>query len=570
MNKIKNILKKIDKNIYIILICVTIMLLQLFSHGAILGHDSLTHMFRVVGMSNDILKGDIFAKIHYNSINGFGYGSGIFYPQLNLLFSTIMYVFTKNVSISLKMYIYVNTLASGIVMYMYLKDKIKSDTSALIGGLLYILAPYCYIQSMFRGAFGEITAFLSLPLIFWGLEKIFKKDKNGSLFVIIGAIYVLQSHLISTIYVGIFSLIYLIINYKKINNIYVIKELIKSFFIIILTSLYFIIPLIEHYNIGGYNILESKSNPSSSIVYLSQLIYSNGENHGQKIGYDIDGELPYTISFLIIGLLICLPFNYKKIKENNENKDALIFLILGCITIFMMCCPIVWGHISILDIIQFPWRLLSYCLFFLSVACAYIFKSFYVQKKQFTPILSLVIILSLMQLNSYIINTPNYTTLDFNLKSITSNQIIDAQHTYLYKSLGGANDYLPIECTIDYIANRGNNILATSGTIKHIDNYYFENGILSANIQISNNTKIELPLIYYLGYKVTFNNEKINYYKNNNGFIEIDLSKYSDGKLEVKYTGTKKDIISNCISLISFVFYSLYIITDFIKKRRMK
>lgn len=555
---IKNISKNIDQNIFIIFICVTLMLLQLFNHGAILGHDSLTHMFRIVGVSDNLLSGNFFAKIHYNSINSFGYGAGIFYPQLNLVLPSIIYIFIKNVSISLNLYIYINTLLSGIIMYLYLKNKTKCNDSSLIGSLLYIMAPYSYIQSMFRGAIGEMTIFLSLPLIFWGIDKIIKNEKNGSIFLIIGTTYILQSHLISTIYTAIFTVIYLLINIKKIINKQVIKELIKSLIVVILLSLYFIVPLIEHYNAGEYNMLTFKNNPSSSVVHLSQLLYSNGENHGQKTGYDINGELPYTISSLIVGLLICLPACYKQIKENKEQKESVLFLILGFITVFMMCCPYIWGHISIIDIIQFPWRLLSYCVFFLAITCTYIFKSFDIPKKYFKVFLSIIIVLSFMQLNDYVINTPNYTTLNFDLKSITSNQIVDKENTYLFKSLGGANDYLPVECKIEYIASRGNNLIATSGSIENVDNYQLKNDELKANIKISRNTKIELPYIYYLGYKVTFNDKNINYTKNNNGFIEIDLREHSEGILKVKYTGTTIDIVSNYISVITFIAYLIY------------
>jgi len=566
--KMKGILKKLDKSIFIIIISVTIMLSHLFLRGAILGHDSLTHMFRIVSLSQNIVNGDIFGKIGFNYINGYGYATGIFYPQFNLYLSAIIYSFIKNVSIALKVYIYFNTILAGIIMHRYLKRKVKSNT-ALIGSLIYVLSPYCYIQSMFRGAIGEMAIFVSLPLIFWGVDKIINREKYGNLFVIMGGINILQSHIISTVYVCVFILIYLLLNYNKILNRGVIIDLIKAFILIILLSLYFLIPLIEHYKIGGYNILNGKDDPSSSIIYFSQLFFHNGQNAGNVDGPEISEELSYVISILIVGINICLPYVYSNMKKDKKAKDALKYLFMGIIPIFMMCCPFVWGHFDIFDKIQFPWRLLSFVVFFLSISGSYIFDEFKIGDNQFPVILFCFLIVSFIQLNNYIVNTPTHEKLDFDLYSITSKQIIDNENKYLFKALGGANDYLPAETTIDYIINRGSSLVVVEGKLTKIDNYKIEKGKLSAYIEASKNTKVELPFIYYLGYSVKLNNNKISYYKNKNGFIEINLNNEISGILTVEYNGTIISRISNYISIITLiilVFYYLF----FIKKIKVK
>ena len=49
----------------------------------------------------------------------------------------------------------------------------------------------------------------------------------------------------------------------------------------------------------------------------------------------------------------------------------------------------------------------------------------------FPFVLFTILILSFVQLNPYIINTPNHEKLDFNLKKITTKQTLDQNNTYL-------------------------------------------------------------------------------------------------------------------------------------------
>lgn len=568
MKKIKKVLKKIDKNIIIIFLCVTVMLSQLFTHGIIDGHDIYVHMYRVVGMAQNISSGNLLSKIDYNYINGFGYGTGIFYPQLNIFLSSLIYLVLHNVSISLKIYIYINTLLSSLVMYFFLKDKIHNKNSALIGSLLYILAPYTYVQSMFKCAIGELSVFLSLPLLFWGIERVFENKRYGNLLIILGGIYVLQSHMISTVFTLLFICLYLILNYKKLFNKKVMLNLFISCFVIVLLSLYFLIPLIEHYIISDYNMLIASNSPYMRVVYFTQLFFSNGNFGGNVDGYSISNEMPYTISFLIIVIVMTLPYIYNRLNDKVKNEIAKL-LIISLLIIIMMCCPGVWGHIKYLDIIQFPWRLLSYCIFFLSIVATLIFNEYKISLKNFTIALYLVIILSFIQLNNYIVNTPIASQPSFDLNKELSNQIVDdPENINLHTAMGAKNDYLPTESDIKYIATRGSELITIKGNL-NVNHYTFQNGKISADIEVEGNTKIELPLIYYLGYNITLDGNKIDYVKNKNGFIQINLKDVS-GNLKVKYTGTKLDILASFVTIFSFIiFVCYYIYNIFFKKRKI-
>ena len=78
---------------------------------------------------------------------------------------------------------------------------------------------------------------------------------------------------------------------------------------------------------------------------------------------------------------------------------------------------------------------------------------------------------------------------------------------------------------------------------------------------VKEETTIELPYIYYLGYNVKLqtdeNKENINTFETDNGFVGISVSEINEGKIVVEYTGTFIMKISRIISITSFLIFRL-------------
>lgn len=91
-----------------------------------------------------------------------------------------------------------------------------------------------------------------------------------------------------------------------------------------------------------------------------------------------------------------------------------------------------------------------------------------------------------------------------------------------------------------------------------IENTQKENTNLTCELSdVAEETKIELPYIYYLGYEITLNSngEKINLksYETENGFIGVELSEMERGVLQVSYKGSFLMKVSACISILGLI-----------------
>ena len=85
---------------------------------------------------------------------------------------------------------------------------------------------------------------------------------------------------------------------------------------------------------------------------------------------------------------------------------------------------------------------------------------------------------------------------------------------------------------------------------------------LTCEIKVfENETILEFPYIYYPGYIVMINDEEVETFESENGFLAISLSEIPKSEVDVKYVGTILMTVSKIISgmtLISMLVYEGY------------
>ena len=131
-------------------------------------------------------------------------------------------------------------------------------------------------------------------------------------------------------------------------------------------------------------------------------------------------------------------------------------------------------------------------------------------------------------------------------------------------------EYLPskaFKVLNTYIANRKDEPIIMSGEAEILNynkngtNLEFELANMKSKQEADNqNNKteagltIELPYIYYLGYRVYANGSEIEYAESDNGFVQIKINPAlyeQDVKINMKYTGTNEMIVASVISIVS-------------------
>lgn len=568
--KNKNLISYFIIAILGVLVCIPLFKMNLNDYN-----EFRIHIGRIVSVK-EILKDGVFPPfISSKHMLTFGYALNIFYGVFTTYIPILISLVTKTSTIALKIYTVLSVVLSGITMYRFSLKVSKKKLVALISALVYMVAPYKLCDIYSRNAVGEYVAFIFIPMIFEGIYQLINEDKKGNYLLIVGATLLVLTHTITTVYTALFATIYLLFNITKLKSKKIWKWLCIDVLVIILSTLFYTYPLVEHKIYGNYSIYdEEMMNSSGQHVYLQE----NTNTPMDWFSHEIKTGLNYSFGIVIIILmLLTIPCMIKKYendrnyKNNKREKNVdevykniystyTTFWVISLIALYMTTRAFPWVVMpQVLTIIQFAWRINGFFLFFISFICginAYIFANEIIKNKWLKNVF-IVFIIGLTYLMSSLTAFKNVE--DYNpVKELQfEKNIIEAT------SIGPYNinrDYLPKAAgkNIKYMQNRKNETIVLNGQAKIIK----ENKVKlkdEVEIEVENGKEVilELPYIYYHGYETKINGKKIKNQESDKGFLQVELNE--SGTLQVEYKGTIGEKIAMIVSFISFMGFLGYL-----------
>lgn len=550
---------KNDKVIHYIIIFLTaaiagIPLIKLRIYGT---DDGFIHILRVMGM-DEILKNGVFPPyICARYCNGFGYAINLFYSPLVTYGPLLFKLFTNHYYDSLKIYSFFTILISGITMYKLGYELTKKREIALFSAIIYIFIPYRLECIYNRFAIGEFSSFMFLPLLFSGLHNLINGDGKKHYYIAISASLLILTHMITTFYAAIFSLLYILLNIKKINKTVIKKILINLFFILLITA-FFTIPMMEHKINGDYIVLDSVKMHSTPEEVYGTTIPLKYLFTGIMEKYDMNFQLGVP---LIILILLGIPV-LKKINKDYKN-EYLIMLLIAVLSLLMTTKYFLWLYIPQFFVrLQFAWRMLTFFEFTISIVAAInLYTLIELLPKQNFKNWALLISIILIIINMAKINYDYKYEKPKTLSDESYEQDRMNQETISYMQIN--REYLPNNTKNSDISKRDKGIIIVEGSADIIEENKEELTLSAKVTNIEKDTTLELPYLYYLGYEVKVNGNKINYFKSNNGFIAVKIDEdMNQADITVSYTGTALEKVSYVISLLAFMGFIGYLIKE--------
>ena len=558
-------MKKIEKTKilqYGIILGVVLIISIYILKGTIINtHDGGLHVLRVIGVSESISTGQFPPIIAPSYCNTWGYAVNLFYNPLTtyipLIISNIIGLFT----LGMKIFIILILFLTGIFMYKFVKQVTKNQTISVISACLYILFPYYLSDILIRGAIAEMVALAFLPILFIGLYSLFEEKGEKHYYIAIGGIGLLLTHNITTLYATLMSIIYILFNLKKLKEKEIWKKGIINIIFILIITLFYTVPLIINTNNAEYTIMNHEIMETTG-----EKVEKRGLNFIDLFKLNKSEDIVFTIGLPNIILLLSTIFTYKKI-DTKYKKIYKIFLIMGTISLIMSTKYFPWQYMpDIFSTIQFPWRMLGFAGFFISLINGinlYIIIKYILKEKEnatiYISICSLSIIVIYVLMLPYNINGNLNGEKEYE-KGILENMSIS------YWQIN--REYMPLKAYIkikDYLKTRDNKISIIQGKA---DIQYQEKNDLRIEFELKNiseNTIIELPYLYYLGYeakiqKIDGTQEEMNTIESENGFVAIKLPKEEYLKVEVEYRTPTSYYLAYIVSLIGTIIFIIYII----------
>jgi uncharacterized membrane protein len=324
--------EKLSKHFGLILVLIlcSLPLIGLLQPGLPVTHDGIDHVARIANFYKGLTEGILFPRWAQNLNWGYGHPILMFLYPFSSYFASLFHLVGFSFVDSLKLIFGIGYIASGVTMYAWAKKQFN-DYFGIAASLLYVYAPYRFIDLYVRGAIGEHMAFIFPPLILYFIYQYFNNKKIPlKTFSFIGislsfALFLLAHNAISLMFIPFIICYSLILSYQRKNYkecLYVFLAICNGF----LLSSFFTVPAFLEGKFTLRDIVTGDEYKNRFVTNPLSFIYGIWS-------YGITGQFSVQIGIAhILGILI-LPFVY--LKTNKEFKILLI-------TLFVFFC---WSNI---------------------------------------------------------------------------------------------------------------------------------------------------------------------------------------------------------------------------------
>lgn len=516
---IMKIYQKVNsKKVYFILFLIVLALISsvnVFHSGLIYGDDINFHMHRIIAVADNMRIGK-YVPVYFNYLNGFGYGNGLFYPDLFLIVPAFFNYLGLDIILSVKIFVIIINFVSICTMYLCVYRISKEKKCAYLSMILYAFSNYRLVDFVSRGALGEMISFIFFPLVVLGLYEIFFGDSKKGYYLTIGLSGLCFSHVISFYLMCFFAILFMVLNIKCLNDKLRLKFLVFYILLAMLITVHFWLPMFEQMLSGRYSI-DVHREIFKTVIPI----------------YFVFLDLPYNAitNYYIAGIGVIYYIGlFKCFDKLRNNKFLFTIFVLGILSVLFVSCKLVWEidlFYNVFSVIQFPWRFYMFTTVFFIIVFSIIFKN--VGFNRFVKLCLVYIILI------FVVNTLLYSY-NVYLKQPLDDEIM-------------MGEYLPKNFDYSVFNDYSN---------KYID-YERKNGVLNVSIKKSKK-EIEVPLIYYKGYKAC-GNKCYDVFKSDKGLVGVKLD--DDIKdLKVWYSGTELYSVTKYFSAFGFLIL-LYIVRKY-------
>lgn len=536
--------------VILLFILSLIPLLNLLTPGLPITHDGMDHVARIANFYKNLSEGVLIPRWAGNLNWGYGHPILMFLYPLPSYITSFFHFFGAGLIDSLKLFFFASFILSGIFMYLWLKEFLGKN-AAILGAVLYIFAPYRFVDLYVRGAIGEHAAFVFLPLILYALYKLNKlsiKDKPinyyGQIILIAIAftLLILSHNAIGLMFIP-FILFYILYLFQE--NKSKVRLILSAFSLILgfLLSFFFWFPAFME---GKYTLRDivTRGEYSSRFVDLQSLLSS-------PWSFGISGQFSVQIGIIHIFLSILAAFLIYKLYKKKDSSFLLLAGSFGflIVSIFLMLdrSSLVWEKLTILQKLQFPWRFLSVIVFLTSLMGAVFVSKVSLKNKNI--IIAILIFAAIFSTRNFW-GAKEYKLISDNFFKTTFNSTTDT------------GESAPI-WSVRFMEKRPKEeieVIEGSAEIKKVSRKTTYHKYL---ITTKEESRMRENTLYFPGWKVYDNGKEVKDVEfqdpKNRGLITFYLGR-GIHNVDVKFEETRLRVFSNLISLSSILFVTLVFI----------
>lgn len=432
------------KSIVLVVILLFISLFgirALFHPGYYTSHDGWHQVARLYHFDQAIRDGHIPPYWAGGLLQGAGYPLFVFNYHMPWYIAEAFVLFGLSIFDAIKLTFVLGYVLSGLFMFLWVRNM-WGDKGGFMAAFLYLWAPYRFSNIFVRASLGEATGFIFLPLFFWSIASLTKReDKRMIVIGSLGLAGLLLSHVMIVFLLVVPTSIFilsLLLQSKK-RTIYFLRMLTVMILGLSLSA-YYLFPAIAYRDITVFREI-MRGLYEGHFVTLKRLIYSPWGYGFSNLGPDALSVQVGIAQWLAVGLalVVLLLELLKRAKKNRPSRlhfRSLLFPFglaasfgFSIVMMIRLSGPI-WRLVDNWLIVDFPWRFLLLSLFFASILAGWLVS--FVEKRWLQLPLMITLIAVALYTNRNHLRVNQYTDLPLDLY-IVSEQTSNTHDEYAPK-----------------------------------------------------------------------------------------------------------------------------------------
>ncbi len=557
--------------LFLLLVLSFVAMKDLLKPGFYESHDGIIHVMRLAHFDQALHEGQF--PVRWLPTWMGGYGSPVFNFNWSLpyYFASFTHLLHISYEDSFKIILVLTYLLSAVCAYIFVFEMFNDYPAAFTAAVLYVWVPYRFTEIFIRGAIGEACAFLFLPLIFWLILRLSKKESwIAEFFLVLSwTLFILTHNLIAFLSIPIYVAYVLWLGKFLVNKwhwfIRIGLLLALSFG---LAAWFWFPATIELKEINysrGYGEINNQ--------FLKPFVLFNSP---WRYAYSTPAHPDFSMSFqlgiihwLVIIAVMMQMFIYKSIKRDSKSFSYQTgvwyvgILVISILLTLEISRPL-YQIIPLARVIGFPWRLLTFTTFAISILGGVLITELKKTQLKYAATLMLVLLSLYFYISYARIVSWSYTASDQEyLTTLKTN--VQYLPDIEYLPLGA--QYLPVlEQQGDA---RPNPLLFAERPGVTITSLNRKSLVISAIIKSENIENIHARQFYFPGWILWIDGRETSLQKDQYGLLLFQLPQ---GKHQIilQFTNTWIRSLANGLSLVSLVVWILLCIWRIHQKNSIK
>ncbi len=559
----------IRDSILIFIVCVGLFLPLILSNNWFDSHDGIRYLCLFEQFRDAFKEGIFYPRYLPDNYGGYGYPDFVFYqPAFFYAVLPISFLLGDVLSsffVAMVLFLFLGALGTYLLL-----NRLYGGGGAFAGAILFALTPYIFVNIYVRGDLAEFASMMILPWLLYFLlraEMALRKGRRvlvDFLFLGMLAATLVYTHpFTAMLFYPLFLIFALCFSFdlglRHSVGVFIFAILVL-FLGASLSAPYWLTANMMKGYVNYQNALSGQLEAHLHLLFPSQLFSARWGFGGSEAGFSSDG-MSFQLGFPHF-LLACIGLFFS--RRNITRLFFIIYLSLIILTLYFS--SFIWKNVSILKLLQFPWRLLSVIAIvqILCLAPCLLRISQLKARLKYSIFVVIACIVFFVYHPMFFMNSSKAPVREVLSQHVEGRKLIMASYSSF-------NEFFPsyISKSPEIPRGRRNMLqIPENSTAKIME--LAESSSYRYSATISNPAKMNLRVLqfYFPGFCVRLN------YKNISGSIKI----FDDGTfsvpipaaenqlIEIYYAGTPFDFIAGIVAILGLATIFSVIFYQWIKK----